>query len=826
MEGRACPREGSFPGEEQRVYRNDAKEAAFLLGGIGTGNVSVAATGEFRDWEIFNNPGKGNHLPYTFFAIWAKAEGEKGRTQVLEARPGALSPNPRNVPGLPRFPESRMWVRYPFLNLAFDDDEMPVEVQMEAFTPFIPLNPEDSGIPGAVIRYRLKNKTPKAVEVSVCASILNAVGYAGVDPYEILEHRDYEHNVNEVRKEGDFTGLYMYSTKFDESSRYFGSMCLGVSGEGGFVKPCWFKGSYWDGVQDFWDDFGEDGWLEEGKKEDLVDCLFKVKSSMRIGSVGRKLLLEPGGEDSVQFVLSWYFPNRVKGWVENCKSPRFRNPEAPIVRNHYAKLYSDAWDAGLYLLRNLERLEYYSRAFARSLYESSLPGYVVEALTVGITVLRSNTCFWLENGKFLGWEGCGSKSGNCFGSCTHVWNYAQTLAFLFPGLEKTMRRVEFTDEILEDGRLSFRMKTVFDEPRWDFTEPAADGQLGTIIRFLRDVKVSGDVEFLRDMWPAVKRALDYSLSYWDKDGDCLPDAMQHNTYDIEFHGANSLTASLMLGALMAGIEMARMAGDEEARNRYQKALEKGRESAEKLLWNGEYYQQKLDDIERYKYQYGTGCLSDQMLGQFLCRMAGLGYILPEERVKSAVKSIFDHNFFKGFDMHHNVQRSYVKADERGLVLCTWPRGGRPRFPFVYSDEVWTGVEYQAAALLIYEGYVEEGLAIVEAIRERHDGYRRNPWDEQEAGHHYARSMSSWAVLLALSGFKCDLAEGVIEFNPVNKDGAWESFFCCGKAWGVFRRKKSLDGQSYDCELEVLYGSLDGVKAIADGRRIARIKAGR
>ena len=146
--------------------------------------------------------------------------------------------------------------------------------------------------------------------------------------------------------------------------------------------------------------------------------------------------------------------------------------------------------------------------------------------------------------------------------------------------------------------------------------------------------------------------------------------------------------------------------------------------------------QQIDDIDEYRYQYGAGCLADQVLGQLLAHVAGLGYILPEAHVKSAVKAIFKNNFKTDFSDHAHVQRAYVLNDEKGLLLCSWPNGSRPKLPFIYSDEVWTGIEYQVAAHCIYEGLVDEGLTIVKAVRERHDGFKRNPWNEVECGHHY------------------------------------------------------------------------------------------
>jgi uncharacterized protein (DUF608 family) len=131
--------------------------------------------------------------------------------------------------------------------------------------------------------------------------------------------------------------------------------------------------------------------------------------------------------------------------------------------------------------------------------------------------------------------------------------------------------------------------------------------------------------------------------------------------------------------------------------------------------------QLLDDVDAYRYQHGKGCLSDQLLGQLHARVLGLGDLLPSGHVRMALQAIHKYNFRKDFHDHANCQRTYVLNDESGLILCSWPMGGRPRFPFVYSDEVWTGIEYHVAAHLIYEGLREEGP------RDRESGTRSSRW---------------------------------------------------------------------------------------------------
>lgn len=797
----------------QRTFRGDAGEAAFLLGGIGTGNVSLGARGELRDWEIFNRPGKGDLINYTFFAVYAREEGKNPVAKVLESRLHPPFSKDQGFPsesaaGLPRFKDSRMKGEYPFVWIDFEDDEIPLQVSLEAFTPFIPLNPEDSGIPGAILTYKAVNTGRKPVDVTIAGTIHNAVGICGADTFGWVDGHNFDGNINEFRQEHGVSGFYLYHREYKEDYIRYGSMGLMTPEQNVTCKQYWLTGhNNWDGVHDFWDDFCADGLLEPISGSAPKDgAIVNLRGKQKYSSLGIPACLMPGEEKEFVFVLSWYFPNRIKSWLPS--DSRY-NHETPIIRNYYSKLFKDAWDAGRYILANYKRLEEMSRKFHKALFGSTLPAYVLDAAASNITVLRSPTCIWLEDGTLIAWEGCHDKEGSCFGTCTHVWNYAQTLAWLFPSLERTMRNVEFNLETDEDGNMAFRTNRILGLPGYDF-HPAADGQLGTIVRLYREWKLSGDNDFLEKMWAGAKRALDFAFDYWDSDCDCVLNNQQHNTYDIEFYGPNSLVNSMFFAALKAGAELSQAMGEHERAEKYRQALEKGSKKMDELLWNGEYYIQKIGDVDEFKYQYGTGCLSDQVFGQLLAHLTGLGYVLPGEHVKKAVESIFKYNFLEDFNHHSNVQRTYVLNDEKGLVLCSWPHGGRPRFPFIYSDEVWTGIEYQVAAHLIYEGFIDEGLTIVKAIRERHDGYRRNPWNEVECGHHYARSMASWAVFIALSGFQCDMVKKELRFSPqINKEN-FQTFWSTGTAWGIYRQKPDDDTGKPVYDIEVLYGSIDGV----------------
>ncbi|GIH05416.1 hypothetical protein Rhe02_34830 [Rhizocola hellebori] len=780
----------------------DAQAAAFPLGGIGTGNVSIGARGELRDWELANRPAKGARLPFTFFAIRAEPVGGKAVTRVLESRltgphEGDQGYDAGRLAGLPRLADSRMHGQYPLLRMDFTDDELAVQVALTAFTPLVPLDADTSGIPGAVLRYTVTNPLEVDADVTIAGSLANPIGIVGYDVHHFPRFAGQPANAW-----ADADGLrgIRFSSDLPDGDLRHGTLALATTDRQTTAKPQWLTGFWQDGVQVFWDDLCADGRLEPETAFSMDDPPYPPWfTKLRVGSLGIAHRLAPGASQDFEFLLTWHFPNRPRAWQGNINLDNTRAGE--VVRNHYATEYADAWAVAQRLAKDLPELERHTRAFHGALFGSTLPPEVVDAVSSTLVVLRSTTCFRLEGGTFAAWEGSFDDAGSCEGTCTHVWNYAQTAAFLFPELERDARRTEFVHETRADGRMNFRANSVFGNAPWDF-HPAVDGQLGSIVRLYREWRFSGDRDFLAECWPGAQRALEFAFTEWDSDGDGVLDSKQHNTYDIEFYGPNSLANSMFFAALTAGAAMAEEMGDTEAAQRYRDAAQSGAQRMDALLFNGEYYEQKLDDVDARRYQYGSGCLSDQVFGQLLAHVAGLRHILPAEHVRSAVAAVYRHNFRADLTGHHSVQRTYALPGEAGLVLCSWPRGGRPRIPFVYSDEVWTGIEYQVATHLIFEGLVEEGLRLVRAVRERHDGRRRNPFNEVECGNHYARSLASWGLILALSGVDYDAASRTLAFSPRLKNDGLSTIFTTGTGWGELILAPS------GAQLRLLGGRLD------------------
>lgn len=794
---------------KQRFFAKEASAAKFLLGGIGTGNISLGSRGNFTDFEIHGVPSKGMDSPYTFFAL--RAQDTKGNT-VMKALEGELVPpfdhshgfTAWEIGGLPRFQETSMAGEYPFVWVDFKDEQVPLEISLEAYTPMIPLNVEDSALPCSIIKYTVKNISDDIQTVSIVGSFANLCNYSGRDIWN-KPLFDGE-AVNTYMDHGEFRGLFFTTKSKEQDDLNYMEMGLFVKEKKVFYREYWNEGAWWDGLQDFWNDFSEDGELD--RERTLTGEGNRMhQSDGKVGSLGMKKTIEPGQTEEFLFILSWCHPWRIRSWDQ---LQNYKENERCLIKNYYASLYPSAIAAVDYLVKNFVRLEDLTVKFHNSLFFSTYPDYVLDAVASNLTVIRSNTCFQVEDGTFFAYEGCFADAGCCDGNCTHVWNYAQSLAYLYPKLEQSMRRTELLEETTEEGNMCFRARTYLQDEVWEYP-PAADGQLGSVIRLYRDWRFSGDDEFLEDLWPRAQSVLEFAKRYWDEDGDGALDGRQHNTYDIEFYGMNTLINSIYIAALKAGEQIAEYLKQSETAAEYHSTWERASAIVDERCFNGSYYIQCIENENLYKYQYGDGCLADQLFGQQLSHLAGLGYVMQEKHVKKAVKAIYDNNFKTSMRNHCNLQRTYALNDESGLLICTWPKGNRPMIPFVYSDEVWTGIEYQVATHLIQEGYIEEGLNIVKAVRDRHDGIRRSPWNEVECGHHYARSLASYGVMLALSGYQCDLPAAKLKLHPAISQDTFQTFFSCQSAWGTITIETDKITGEKTVKAEALYGDLNGIE---------------
>jgi len=794
---------------------------ALPLGGIGTGTVSLGGRGELRDWEIMNKPAKGfstvtkgNNAP--FFAIYIKAPDGKPIASSLMGPLDAVEyqhyeGRPVNHHGLPRFMNASFDAAYPFGQVRLTDKDIPVEVGVKGFNPLIPGNADDSGIPIAVISYEVMNPTDGPLVVSVCGTMRNFIGADGSrmdkDWKGDLNPIGAKKNMNAFKEEGPIKGIFMTSEGVPTDSAAWGTIALTTNSESGVSFRRSSRNNDWENaLLDFWDDFSADGELID--KSELAD-------DDPMASLAVKKEIPPHSSRAFTFFVTWNFPVRY-AWasfsIDHGKE---------IVGNYYSTKYKDAWDVAARTVPRLPELEKATLTFVNAFLSSDLPAAVKEAALFNVSALRSQTVFRLPDGHMFGWEGVMDENGSCFGSCTHVWNYEQTTPFLFGDLARSMRDVELNYATDETGKMSFRVMLPLEKAR-EWNRAAADGQMGCVMKMYREWQFSGDNAFLKKNYDKVKKVMSYAWipGGWDGNQDGVMEGSQHNTMDVNYIGPNPEIGFWYMGALRAMSEMARAMKDGPFAAKCDVLFKKGSRWMDEHLFNGEYYEHIIGDPKTFEplkwendpavqvpdYQVGKGCLVDQLVGQYMAHLCGLGYLAKPENMRTTLRSIMKYNFRTGFGDHFNNMRSYAMGDESGLHVASWPKG-RLKVPFPYFSEVWTGLEYTAAAGMVYEGEIDDAVKVVRSARDRSDGRKRNPFSEPECGHHYARSMASWSLVPALSGFQYSGVEQAMTFNP--NDGAF--FWSNGYAYGMARI--STSGKVKTVELEVL-GDTVNIKKLA------------
>lgn len=798
----------------------DAREISFPLGGIGTGSIGLAGNGQLIDVEIFGRPNKGSNASLTNFAV--KAENSEGvlDTRILVSdylgcrsgsfgKTGTFGTGPDHratFAGFPHFRTSRFEGRFPMAKITFEEPAFPGSIAMEAFNPFIPSDSENSSLPAAFFAFDITNTQESTLRYTLAFSVKNL-------------YTDFYGN-HSVCTDGPVTSIHLENPDYPDDDIRFGDLCVSTDSEEVQYQRYWYRGSWFDNLITFWKDFSAPGPLKDRSYPHSCGG----HSGLQIFdtcTLAASVTLAPGASGRLKFVLSWNTPNMRNFWNPQQDAPLADGRAEPDYRREWRQYYATRFENSLvssrYAMGNFDRLYERTRCFTQALFSSTLPAAALEAVSANLAVLKSPTCMRLENGALYGFEGCNINVGSCEGSCTHVWSYTYALPFLFPDLERSMRTLEYTYSMQETGGMSFRLMLPLGRRPWNH-RPCADGQYATVMRVLREYRISGDKQWLAGIWPAVKRTIQYAWSgenydKWDPDRRGVLSGRQHHTLDMELFGESAWLSGLYLGALKAGAVLAREMGDTNAATEFERIFLQGKAYVNQSLFNGTYFIQKIDlkdqslldpdtDIcngtgdetvmERYwnaeqeeiKYQMGSGCGIDQILGQWHSDLIGLGDIFDPEKVDAALHAIYRHNFIPSMREFVNPCRLFSMNDEGGLVICSYPREeGRPLIPAPYAQETMNGFEYQAASHMILRGMEKEGLECVKALRRRYDGRTRNPWNEFECGSNYARSMASYALLLAYSGFQYDLSRGMIGFAPLETSEHFQSFWSLDGVWG-------------------------------------------
>ena len=785
--------------------------AVFPLGGIGTGSIGLRGDGSLCEWEIFNRPDRCTINPFSHFAVKAERDGKVIDWRVLQGdRQGNFMGDTSKgtevwvygngvdrgtMAGVRHFKNTEFSAFYPVANIDFTDGHFPGSVTMRALSPFIPMDDESASLPVAMFNFEIKNDSEKDTDYTVAFSVNNLFGAGRKNEHIAL---------------GDIDAMYLYSEGIEADDVKYGNMTVAAPDGDVSYQEHWYRGGWFDELCTFIRDFSTFGPLKNRTYSE------PWQGYTDVCTISSKISIPAKEARRVRFVLTWYAPNIEKYW----------DPRRQKMKNYCFAHFGSSKEVASYVLNNYDYLWQNTVLFAKTMEDQSLPDVMLESIQGNLAILKSSTCMRLEDGTLWGWEGVTEKSGSCEGTCTHVWNYAYSLPFLFPSLERGIREAEFKYSIDSDGKMAFRTMLPLGAPMSGF-RACVDGQMGTVIKTYREWKLCGDDSFIESKWDKIKALISYAWSdknpdRWDSGKTGFLSGRCHHTLDMELFGASSWLEGYYLGALKAAAEMANALGDGDAEAEYTELFENGKKLAEDRLYNGEYYCQSIDLIDRsipdayemgelinsdgywndeageIKYQIGDGLAITAMISDWQCRLCGPGAVFDENRRKSTLNSTYRYNFKSMRDIDNSC-RIYALDDERGTIICSWDGAkNRPAIPLTYAEECMSGFEYALAASMIQDGMTDKAEELVAAVRERYDGAHRNPWAEIECGASYARSMASYSLLPAYSGFSADMRWGLMEFSPVS-DGKY--FWSLDGAWGT---AECMQGS---LTLRVLYGKI-------------------
>jgi len=818
---------GSKPG---RTYRGRyLDQIAFPLGGLGAGMFCLEGFGSPEHFSILHRPHLYNS-PGFFSAVHVRnrgtakvLEGQIPRTKIFGSKGG-----PGRVYGFPRFRDCRFSSRFPFCEIDLEDETFPLKARLTAWSPFVPGDSFSSSLPVAAFEYELSNTGDEPVDAVFSFHFFkntlpgNTSVTASPLGFTVQSNNAYR-NTGPSR---------------DNKKAWFS---VEAPNSNPLVNCRWFRGILRDTHMMLWNSIASG---------ETVSCGADYEDHSSPGaSLTVELCLGPGEETTIPLLFSWYVPESIfhfdnaRAW----KKPNRGFGDGRKYAPWYASQFDSIEEVASFWSGNYSDMRTTTQTFSDTFYGSTLPDEIVEAVAANLSILKSPTILRQHDGRYWAWEGTGEREGSCHGSCTHVWNYCQALAHLFPDLERMQRATEYDEMLYEDGFQSFRVELPIQKgPRFvselDTTpHAAADGQLGSIIRLYRDWRISGDARWIEQFWERMLLSLEYCIRTWDPDEKGALIEPHHNTYDISFWGPDGMMTGIYAQALNAVVAIGRSLNRDV--DRYSALLDRAKSMMEEELFNGEYFRQhvtwkglraespvndttkngqrfyseeaaELLEEEGPKYQYGNGCISDNIIGEWLGFVAGLPAVVDGEKIASALLSVYRYNHRKTLLDHPNAHRAkFALGDEGGLLLCTWPHGDSQTMPFFYSAEVWTGVEYQVASHLFSCGYVEEGLEVVRTCRARYAGDVRNPFGEYEAGNFYGRALSSYGLLQGITGIRYDAIEQVLYISPAIK-GDFTSFISTGTGFG---NAGIRNGQPF---LEVTHGDI-AVKGIEAAGALAR-----
>lgn len=809
-------------------YTNSCRvRSGMALGGIGAGSIELRKDGRFYNWAIFNNFPKETGPEFVlpegevedpmasnlFFKVRYEVEGEEPRMKLLQL------PNGMNegaelgmaylflwMEGVDRIDYS---ARFPFARLVFSDPEMPFEIAMNAWSPFIPHDVKNSALPLVYFDFTITSKTDRKVDVMLMMTGRNNVGYDAPE----------RHFVTEISESAAAKTISMSCGGMDERASTWGQIAMSS------LSPDSTHYCGWSHLHPYYecvlrnrelpnldDTNGVDSisgklpaWMPVTHGRNAID---PTTGKKRVGQESRLLctvaksfqLSRRQASRKHSFAFTWNFPN-LYAEVE------FRKRSDVIEGHYYSNYFKTAVEVANYAAAQREDLLKRSREFLVNYFDSSADRDVLEQVNSHLNTFVTSGRL-TKNGDFGVLEGLAStwSWGPIATMDVMLYGTAPIIA-LFPELQKATMRCH--------GRLQSEQGEVAHGLFKNFRN-SEDGTAGVshrldlpgqyVIMVMRDYFWTNDREYLKELYPSIKKAIDYIANHRSFAGDQIPimRGIECSYDNFPMYGYSAYLVSQWLCAVASAVVAAEVLGDAEAKSRYQAILERARSRMEEKLWNGKYYR-LYNDVDKSggRGDMSEGCLTDQMVGQWAAHQSALGHLLKKENVDAGLKSILAASYRPSF----------------GLRNCSWP--GAERWSDIDKDiwvdqgnTCWSGVELAFASFLLYEGFYREAMEVVKTVDER---YRKNGlyWNHQEFGGHYFRPMSAWAILNGLLGLGVN--QGLLRFDPQMKRDSFKLFFALPGATAHY--VKSRDGVRLRCLTGTL--KLDAVEIRGDFKGSAK-----
>lgn len=772
-----------------------APRSGIALGGIGAGSVELRKDGKFYNWSIFNNWPKETGTPFNidaneeedpmssllFFTVRYQVEGQEPKMKLLQINndvaEGSITGMIYYFPWMEAVQNIEYSARFPFVNMKFSDPEMPFDIYLEAYSPFIPYDVKNSALPLVYFNFRVEATTDQNVDVMLMASQSNTVGYD-------FDERYY---TTKIEKTSNFVTCNMSVGNVPETASSYGQLSLiSMNGSSSYYAGWSARHPYYEQVlrnkelPNLDDTEGVESikktyttlpeWMPATNGRNMTDSQTGKKMAYRSGPntpispcystlAFSKTLSATREMFEHSFAMTWNFPNKYA-------SVKWKEESSLNEGNYYNNFFNSSSEVAKYAFENIDRLHQRSKDFLDQFFNSSLDTEVLEQINSQLNTFVTSGRL-VKDGYFGVLEGLGPH--NSWGpiATIDVSLYGSVpIIALFPELQQAMMRAHQKVQAA-DGRINHGLYKNFhmgEDETWNISDRIdLPGQY--IIMVARDYFWTNDKQYLNEMYPSLLNAMNYVLTSLDKNGDMMPDMDgQRSSYDnFPMFGLASYIQSQWLCAMSSLSILAKEMKDKTTQKKAQMIFESGSELMDQHLWNGNYYRLYNDfDGTMGKDTIDNGCLTDQIIGQWAANQSGLGYLFNKEHIDKALQSILDMSYKPGF----------------GLRNSSWPNttyfSDIPSYMWVdQGNTYWSGVELAFASFLIYEGMTKEGLDLVKTVDQR---YRKAGlyFDHQEFGGHYYRPMSAWSVLNAMLGFSIN--QGTLSFAPKYQQKEYHQFF--------------------------------------------------